>query len=116
MKPCQDYSFVRGINFEYHLDAPERWHNDLALGQRVGLNSVRVWLSYPLYKKDPGGYFAKIKQFFRACADAEKISERLVGNYTKKYELPTPMATEDIPDRNKDEKQIAGPERTEASL
>ena len=27
-------------------------------------------------------------EFFRACADAEKISDRLVGNYSKKYELP----------------------------
>ena len=27
-------------------------------------------------------------EFFRACADAEKISDRLVGNYAKKYELP----------------------------
>lgn len=26
-------------------------------------------------------------EFFRACADAEKIAERLVKNYTKKYEL-----------------------------
>ena len=26
-------------------------------------------------------------ELFRACADAEKISERLIGNYCKKYEL-----------------------------
>lgn len=38
-------------------------------------------------------------EFFRACTDAEKISERLVGNYTKKYELPSPIASEEIPDR-----------------
>lgn len=38
-------------------------------------------------------------EFFRACADAEKISERLVGNYTKKYELPVLMATAEIPER-----------------
>ena len=55
-------------------------------------------------------------EFFRACADAEKISDRLIGNYTKKYELPMPMAAEDIPDRNSQEKQIAEPERTETSL
>ena len=55
-------------------------------------------------------------EFFRACADAEKISDRLIGNYTKKYELPMPMAAEDIPDRNSEEKQIAEPGRTEASL
>ena len=37
-------------------------------------------------------------EFFRACADAEKISERLVGNYSKKYELPMPEMKE-ISDR-----------------
>ena len=55
-------------------------------------------------------------EFFRACADAEKISERLVGNYTKKYELPVPMPAEDIPDRNEDEKQMEAPEEAEVSL
>ena len=69
MKPLQDYSFVRGINFEYPLDAPERWHNDLALGQRVGLNSARIWLSYRHYKENPENYFAKIKQLFHVFAE-----------------------------------------------
>ena len=55
-------------------------------------------------------------EFFRACADAEKISDRLVGNYTKKYELPAPMTAEDIPDRKGGEKQMTEPERAEASL
>ena len=49
-------------------------------------------------------------EFFRACADAEKISERLVGNYTKKYELPSPIAAEEIPDRK--DLPEAGRERT----
>ncbi len=35
-------------------------------------------------------------EFFRACADAEKISERLVGNYTKKYELA--KSVQELPD------------------
>ena len=46
-------------------------------------------------------------EFFRACADAEKISDRLVSNYTKKYELPF-TELDEIPDRErvaeKDEK------------
>lgn len=37
-------------------------------------------------------------EFFRACADAEKISQRLVSNYTKKYELPTPVKINEIPE------------------
>ena len=39
-------------------------------------------------------------EFFRACADAEKISDRLVGNYSRKYELPSFTLQEDIPDLN----------------
>ena len=35
-------------------------------------------------------------EFFRACADAEQIAKRLVGNYTKKYELK--MEVDDLPD------------------
>jgi len=35
-------------------------------------------------------------EFFRACADAEQISKRLIGNYTKKYELK--MEVDGIPD------------------
>ena len=38
-------------------------------------------------------------EFFRACADAEKISDRLVGNYAKKYELPFAEPAE-IPTRD----------------
>ena len=38
-------------------------------------------------------------EFFRACADAEQIAKRLVGNYTKKYELK--MEVDDVPDMSK---------------
>ena len=37
-------------------------------------------------------------EFFRACADAEHIAKRLVGNYTKKYELKMEVAG--IPDQD----------------
>ena len=35
-------------------------------------------------------------EFYRACADAELIAKRIVGNYTKKYELK--MDVEGLPD------------------
>ena len=69
MKPCQDYSFVHGVNFEYGGKSPERWHNDLALAQRVELNSARIWLNYHRYKQNPDTYFDEIKLFFRVCAE-----------------------------------------------
>ena len=36
-------------------------------------------------------------EFFRACSDAEQISKRLIGNYTKKYELK--MEVDGIPEK-----------------
>ena len=47
-------------------------------------------------------------ELFRACADAEKIAEYLVGNYEKKYQISR-IAQEEIPDRkeiHKKEKNI----------
>ena len=38
-------------------------------------------------------------EFFRACADAEQIAKRLVGNYTKKYDLK--MEVDELPDMSK---------------
>lgn len=38
-------------------------------------------------------------EFFRACADAEQIAKRLVGNYTKKYDLK--MEVDEVPDMSK---------------
>ena len=52
---------------------------------------LRSWVS--VIKND-------YNEFFRACADAEKISERLVGNYAKKYELPF-AEHEEVPERKK---------------
>ena len=69
MKTCKDYAFVHGINFEYAGKNPERWHNDLELGKRVGLNSCRIWLSYAKYKQNPDTYFDEIRLFFRICAE-----------------------------------------------
>ncbi len=39
-------------------------------------------------------------EFFRACADAEQISKRLIGNYTKKYELK--MEVDGVPEKDKE--------------
>ena len=52
-------------------------------------------------------------EFFRACADAEHIAKRLVGNYTRKYELK--MEVEGFPDRQDErvnsERTISGKTR-----
>ena len=43
-------------------------------------------------------------EFFRACADAEQISKRLIGNYTKKYELK--MEVDGLPDKKEEHPEI----------
>ena len=52
-------------------------------------------------------------EFFRACADAEHIAKRLVGNYTKKYELKMEVAG--IPDHQDEllntERMVSGKTR-----
>ncbi len=53
-------------------------------------------------------------EFFRACADAEKISDRLVGDYTKKYELPF-AELEEVPVREHPEEKH-DPVRTQEQI
>ena len=44
MKPLQDYSFLKGVNHGFERDeAALRRH--LGYGKRLGINSVRIWLS-----------------------------------------------------------------------
>ena len=69
MKALKDYSFVRGMHCGYAGKTTERWHRDLELGKRVGLNSTRIWLSYESYKQSPDTYFDEIKQYFHVCAE-----------------------------------------------
>lgn len=44
-------------------------------------NYLASWIK--VLKDDPN-------EFFRACSDAEKINERLMGNYRKRYQIPEP--------------------------
>jgi len=46
-------------------------------------------------------------EFFRACADAEQIAKRLIGNYTKKYELK--MEVDGVPDKVKEPDEHSEP-------
>ena len=58
-----------------------------------------------------------VNELFRACADAQKISERLIGNYTRKYELKQDHAMDVIPEKaemkeQKSELQVREKERS----
>ena len=60
------------------------------------------------FKSWIGALDKDVNELFRACADAQKISERLIGNYTRKYELKQERTLDAIPekeetqDRNKE--------------
>lgn len=61
-KPLKDYSFIKGVN--YHIeDDPATLAKQLGYGKPLGLNSLRVWLSYRDYEKDPQGYIERVRTF-----------------------------------------------------
>lgn len=72
MKPLKDYSFVKGVNhgLERDMDALRR---HLGYGKRLGINSVRIWLSYKEYAKEGEGYVDVLRNFIRTC-DSEGVT------------------------------------------
>ncbi len=68
MKPLSDYSFIKGVNYAFKpLDKIEIIRRDLGYGKRIGLNSVRVWLSYRDFERDPSLYAERLKGYVRVC-------------------------------------------------
>lgn len=66
MKPLQDYSFVKGVNHFFERDEVAlRRH--LGYGRRLGVNSVRIWLSYKDYAQEGEGYVEALRQYIRVC-------------------------------------------------
>lgn len=64
-----DVSGVRGVNYEFEGKTEERWRSDLAIGKRVNLNSVRIWLSFDSYVSSSETYISRIKRFFTVCQE-----------------------------------------------
>lgn len=72
MKPLQDYSFLKGVNHGFERDeAALRRH--LGYGKRLGINSVRIWLSYKEFAKEGAGYVDALRQYIRVC-DSEGVT------------------------------------------
>lgn len=72
MKPLQDYSFLKGVNHGLERDeAALRRH--LGYGKRLGINSVRIWLSYKEFAKEGAGYVDALRQYIRVC-DSEGVT------------------------------------------
>ena len=72
MKPLQDYSFLKGVNHGLERDeAALRRH--LGYGKRLGLNSVRIWLSYKEFANEGASYVDALRQYIRVC-DSEGVT------------------------------------------
>lgn len=66
MKPLKDYSFIKGVNYGMEQDV-ETTIRELGYGKRLGINSVRIWLSYRAYEKEGQGYIDRLVTFVRTC-------------------------------------------------
>ena len=66
MKPLRDYSFIRGVNYGMKTD-PAIVRRDLSYAKRLGLNSVRIWLSYRRFEEIGAEYIAQLVTFVRTC-------------------------------------------------
>jgi hypothetical protein len=66
-EPLKDYSFIRGVCHRVYGDQ-EILERDLAIMNRLQLNSTRVWLRQSAYEKDPEGYLKNLVNYVRTCS------------------------------------------------
>lgn len=68
MKPNVDFSKIRGVNYGIKpISQSDVIRRDLGYGKRLFLNSVRVWLEYRDYFRDPENYIKTLVNFVRVC-------------------------------------------------
>lgn len=68
MKPNVDFSKIRGVNYTVKpISQSDIIRRDLGYGKRLFLNSVRVWLDYRDYFRDPENYIETLVNFVRVC-------------------------------------------------
>lgn len=61
MKVQNDYSFIRGFCYTgAEMKPEEQSRKELGYAKRLQLNSCRIWLRYPEYRKDPSNYIKKL--------------------------------------------------------
>lgn len=66
MKPLQDYSFIKGVN--YHMPKDDATTlRDLGYAKRLGINSVRIWLSHLAWEKHGDAYIQRLVAYVRTC-------------------------------------------------
>ncbi len=66
MKPLKDYSFIKGVNYGMKEDL-SLVRRDLGYAKRLGINSVRIWLSYRAYEERGDAYIRHLVEYTRSC-------------------------------------------------
>ena len=66
MKPLKDYSFIKGVNYGMPKDDTITLR-DLGYAKRLGINSVRIWLSYHSYEDKGDAYIRRLQDYVRTC-------------------------------------------------
>ena len=66
MKPLKDYSFIKGVNYGMPKDDAITLR-DLGYAKRLGINSVRIWLSYQAYEDKGDAYIRRLQDYVRTC-------------------------------------------------
>ena len=100
MKPCADYSFVRGVCAAPAMPDLEtgdktRMMRDIALCVRLQLNSTRFWMDQEHYEKNPEKYVAMMKDYVHTCYEHGITSMPILwnGNFIRSFTPPTEMVS-----------------------
>lgn len=66
MKPQNSYAWIKGVNYRIRPDEAVTLR-ELGYAKRLGINSVRVWLSYEAFEREGEAYIRQVKRFVQAC-------------------------------------------------
>lgn len=66
MRPLQDYSFIKGVCYGMRRNDADALR-ELGYAKRLGINSLRIWLSYRAFEEEGAAYIARLKHFVQLC-------------------------------------------------
>ncbi len=70
MKPLSSYAWIKGVNYGMRQDEAVTLR-ELGYAKRLGINSVRIWLSYEAYERDGEPYIRWLQRFVQLCHGQE---------------------------------------------
>ena len=66
-KAKPDYSAIHGVCYNGWRGSTETVKRDLGYGQKLGLNSTRIWMGPGQYQRDPQGFIRTLKNYIAAA-------------------------------------------------